>query len=136
MPRNCAVEIALNCCKQDIFRHDLVIGQSLVRCEMRAIYWRGATTPTNMRLNMTTNLKMILSALGVAAMLASPAMAKTERHHHAAPSTVYIPSDARGAVTTYGAFRAPESPMFAPDAPTPPTYDHLGLRDFQSGPRD
>jgi hypothetical protein len=56
-----------------------------------------------MRLNMTTNLKVILSAAGVAMILASPAMAKTVRHHHAAPSTVYIPSDARGSVVPYGA---------------------------------
>ena len=51
---------------------------------------------------MRTNLTAVLSAVAVAALLASPAMAKAPRHHHAAPSTVYIPSDARGSVTPYG----------------------------------
>ena len=52
---------------------------------------------------MTTRFKGILSAVGVVALLASPAMAKTVRHHQAAPSTVYIPSDARASVAPYGA---------------------------------
>jgi hypothetical protein len=52
---------------------------------------------------MRTNLTAILSAAAVAALLASPAMAKTPRHHHVAPSTVYIPNDARGSVAPYGA---------------------------------
>jgi hypothetical protein len=52
---------------------------------------------------MRTSLNAILSAAAVAALLASPAIAKTPRHHHAAPSTVYIPSDARGSVAPYGA---------------------------------
>jgi hypothetical protein len=42
------------------------------------------------------NLKVILSAVGVAALLASPAVAKQIRPTDAAPSTV--PSDARGTV--------------------------------------
>ena len=85
---------------------------------------------------MKTNLKVILSAAGIAALLASPAMAKSNaRHHYAAPSTVYIPSDARGAVAPYGAFRAPESPTYAPDAPAPRSYDNLGTPDFQDGSR-
>jgi hypothetical protein len=78
---------------------------------------------------MNTNLKVILSALSVAALLASPAMAKAERHHHTAPSTVYIPSDARGSVTPYG---ANESGPYSPDAATP--VHGLG-RDFQDGSR-
>jgi hypothetical protein len=40
---------------------------------------------------MTSNLKMILSAVGVAALLASPVMAKPVRHQHASPPTVYAP---------------------------------------------
>jgi hypothetical protein len=58
-------------------------------------------------------LKVILSAAGVAALLASPAMAKTVRHQHAAPSTVYCgilgdpitltpPINAHGFVGPYG----------------------------------
>jgi hypothetical protein len=76
---------------------------------------------------MRTNLKVILSAVSVAALLASPAMAKTERHH-AAPSTVYIPSDARGSVAPYGATVGP----YSPDAPTP---THGLNPDFQDGSR-
>jgi hypothetical protein len=47
---------------------------------------------------MRTNLKVLLSAVGVAALLASPAMAKsrTRHHHYAAPVTVYVPNDAYG----------------------------------------
>jgi hypothetical protein len=52
------------------------------------------------------------------------------KHH-----SVYIPSDARGSVAPYGVFRAPESPAYAPDAPTPRSYDNLGTPDFQDGNR-
>ena len=68
---------------------------------------------------MKTNLKTILSAIGVAALLASPAMAKTVRHHH------YIPSDARGSVAPYG---GTEGGPYTPSAPT-------GYGDFQDGSR-
>ena len=78
---------------------------------------------------MNTNLKVILSAVGVAAMLASPAMAKTVRHHHAAPSTIYIPSDARGSVAPYG---GSESGPYTPSIPTP---RHGVNPDFQDGSR-
>jgi hypothetical protein len=60
---------------------------------------------------MRTNLRVILSAaVGVATLLASPAMAKAVRHR-AAPAIVSIPSDARGAVaprgvSAYGALRS------------------------------
>ena len=47
---------------------------------------------------MKANLKVILSGVCVAALLASPAMAKTARHHRAAPSTIYVPNDAHGSV--------------------------------------
>ena len=42
---------------------------------------------------MTSNLKVIMSAVGVAALLASPALAKTE-HHRTLPSLVNVPADA------------------------------------------
>jgi hypothetical protein len=54
------------------------------------------------------NLKTILSAVGVAALLASPAMAKQTRPIDATPSSV--PSDARGTVYNEAAraqFRLP-----------------------------
>ena len=52
--------------------------------------------------NMKSNLKVILSAAGVAALLASPAMAKSPAqhhntvHHYAAPARAYVPSSAYG----------------------------------------
>ena len=71
---------------------------------------------------MRTNLKVILSAVGVAALLASPAMAKTVRHQQAAPSTSYGYS--------YG-YRANEGGAYTPSAPAT-----RGLnRDFQDGSR-
>jgi hypothetical protein len=83
-----------------------------------------------MRLNMSTNLKVILSAVGVAALLASPAMAKTVRHQAAAPSTVFLPSDAHGSVAPYG------RGVFEGGAYTPSAPVTRGLnRDFQDGSR-
>jgi hypothetical protein len=49
---------------------------------------------------MRINLNAILSAAAVVALLVFPAIATAPRH--AAPSRVYIPSDARGSVTPYG----------------------------------
>jgi hypothetical protein len=89
---------------------------------------------------MNTKLKGILSAMGVAALLASPAMAKTTHHHHGASSAV--PSDARGAATHGSAIRyspygfvprvPTESGPYTPDIPTPA---HGLNPDFQDGSR-
>ena len=87
--------------------------------------------PKHMRLNMRTNLKMILSAVGVAALLASPAVAKTVRHHHVRPSAVYIPNDARGSVAPYG-HGSFEGGPYTPSIPTPA---HGLNPDFQDGSR-
>jgi hypothetical protein len=87
--------------------------------------------PKHTRLNMRTNLKMILSAVGVAALLASPAMAKTVRHHHVTPSTIYVPNDARGSVAPYG-YGSFEGGPYTPSIPTPA---HGLNRDFQDGSR-
>ncbi len=46
---------------------------------------------------MPSNLKAILSAVGVAALVASPVMAKSHAH------TNQVPADARGAATPYAA---------------------------------
>jgi hypothetical protein len=83
-----------------------------------------------MRLNMTSNLKVMLSALGVAALLASPAMAKSHaRTHRAAPSIVNVPYDARASVQPYAS--APVVTVYAPDLPTQP-HRNGGLNpDFQ-----
>jgi hypothetical protein len=63
---------------------------------------------------MRTNLTIILSAIGVAALLASPVVAKTVRHH------VNIPSDARRSVAPhgYGSFA---------NAVNPPCHEFLGF---------
>jgi hypothetical protein len=51
---------------------------------------------------MKSNLKVLLSAAGVVALLASPAMADSSARHrsaihrHAAPATVYVPGNAYG----------------------------------------
>jgi hypothetical protein len=78
---------------------------------------------------MTSNLKAILSAVGVAALLASPALAKTA-HNHAAPSLANVPADAhasvvgpsRSAVTVY----APNVPQQAHETPGPNPDFQLG----------
>ena len=84
---------------------------------------------------MRTRMKGILSAVGVAALLASPAMAKTVRHHHNAPSAV--PSDAQGSAIRYAPYRfVPRGPAqsgpYTPDMPTPA---HGLNPDFQDGSR-
>ena len=76
---------------------------------------------------MNTNMKVILSALGVAALLASPAMAKTLPQRHVAPSAVYIPNDARASVAPYGTFEG------GPYTPSQPAPTHGVNPDFQSG---
>ena len=78
---------------------------------------------------MRANLKVILSAASVAALLASPAMAKTMRYGHAAPSTLFIPSDARGSVAP---FAANEGSPYTPSMPTP---KYGANRDFQAPER-
>jgi len=73
---------------------------------------------------MKTNLKVILSAASVAALLAAPAMAKTVQSH---ASTKYIPIDARGSVAPSG---VNEGGPYTPSMPTP----RRGLNaDFQNG---
>jgi hypothetical protein len=72
---------------------------------------------------MKTNLKVILSAVGVAALLAAPAMAKTARFH---ASTKNIPIDARGSVAPYGVNEG------GPYTPSMPTTRHGLSADFQN----
>jgi hypothetical protein len=56
----------------------------------------------NMRPNMKSNLKLILPAIGVAALLASPALADSSArhhgsvHHYGAPARTYAPYGAYG----------------------------------------
>jgi hypothetical protein len=78
---------------------------------------------------MNTNLKMILSAVGVAALIASPAMAKS-RHQQTAPSLVNVPADARASTDTYVAPRTVEQPYSA-DARVAPHQNSDLSNDFQ-----
>ena len=77
---------------------------------------------------MIANLKVILLAIG-AALLASPAVAKSKQHD-AVPSTAYIPAYVQGSAASY---RATEGGPYTPSSPTP---SHGFNRDFQTGPRN
>ena len=79
---------------------------------------------------MTSNLKIILSAVGVAALLASPAMAKTERHHQAAPSLTNVPAEAHGSGAPN---EAPAVTIYAPDLKVQAHSTGGQNPDFQSG---
>jgi DMSO/TMAO reductase YedYZ molybdopterin-dependent catalytic subunit len=74
---------------------------------------------------MKANLKVILSVVGVAALLASPAMAKQMR-----PAKVLaVPSDARASVAPYGVNEG------GPYTPSVPSSRYNTNRDFQNGSR-
>jgi hypothetical protein len=80
---------------------------------------------------MTSNLKVMLSALGVAALLASPAMAKSHvRAHRATPSTVTVPYDARASVLPYAS--APAVTVYGAELPTQPHRNGGLAPDFQT----
>ena len=70
--------------------------------------------------NMRVNLTVILSAVGVAALLASPASARTR--HYSAPFYGY-----------YGAYYGGGS--YGPYTPSIPSPRHGYSRDFQDGSR-
>jgi len=76
---------------------------------------------------MNTNMKVMLSALGVAALLVAPAMAYTVPQRNVAPSAGYIPYDARASVAPYGTFEG------GPYTPSQPAPTHGVNPDFQSG---
>ena len=63
---------------------------------------------------MKSNLKLILSAVSVAALLASPALAKSHARH-VAPVLSNVPADARGSVESYG----PAQRVYSPNAYAP-----------------
>ena len=78
---------------------------------------------------MTSNLKVILSAVSVAALLASPALAKTA-NNHAAPSLVNVPADAHASVL------GPNGSLVSVYAPNLPQQAHETAGpnpDFQLG---
>ena len=75
---------------------------------------------------MKANLKVILSAVGVAALLASPAIAKQMRP----AKLLVVPSDAHASVAPYGINEG------GPYSPSIPTLRYGTSRDFQNGSRD
>jgi DMSO/TMAO reductase YedYZ molybdopterin-dependent catalytic subunit len=75
---------------------------------------------------MKANLKVILSAVGVAALLASPAMAKQTRH----AKVLVVPSDARASVAPYTLNEG------GPYTPSMSTTRYGTSRDFQNGSKD
>jgi hypothetical protein len=79
---------------------------------------------------MTSNLKVILSAVGVAALVASPTLAKSQvRTNHVAPAAV--PADARASVAPNAA-----QPLVTPYGPDvrEPAHETAGPSpDFQLG---
>jgi hypothetical protein len=76
---------------------------------------------------MTSHVTMIVPAAAVAALLASPVLAKTA-HHHSAPSQTVVPADVH-ASTAQSASHAFISPYGAdlPQQPHTSTVNH----DFQ-----
>jgi DMSO/TMAO reductase YedYZ molybdopterin-dependent catalytic subunit len=74
---------------------------------------------------MKTNLKVILSIVGAAALLASPAMAKQVRP----AKLLAFPSDARASVAPYGLNEG------GPYTPSAPASRYNTNRDFQTGSR-
>jgi hypothetical protein len=82
---------------------------------------------------MRANLKVVLAAIGAAALVASPAIAKTVRHTHVAPSTANTWSNAYGSVAPYSPYGAAnEGGPYTPSKPAPPSSKN---NDFQDGPR-
>jgi hypothetical protein len=79
---------------------------------------------------MTSNLKVILSAVGVAALVTSPALAKSHvRTNHVAPAAV--PADAHAYVAPNGAHQLVTP--YAPDLPQQPHETAGQNPDFQLG---
>jgi hypothetical protein len=70
---------------------------------------------------------LILSIVGVAALLVSPAMAQQKRPRNAA--SLAVPSDARASVAPYSGNEG------GPHTPSIPTSRSGAARDFQNGSR-
>ena len=78
---------------------------------------------------MASNLKIILSAVSVAALLASPAAAKTQRHQQTAPALVNVPADARASFAP----NASVVTVYSPDVRVQAYPMHGVNPDFQLG---
>ena len=79
---------------------------------------------------MTTNLKVILSAAGIAALLASPAMART-RHYYA---PIYNTPIYNAPAPYYGGYYGGGG-SYGPYTPSVPTLPYGPSLDFQNGSR-
>jgi hypothetical protein len=78
---------------------------------------------------MTSNLKVILSAVSVAALLASPAMAKSHARTNEAPSIVNVPYDAHASVAPHTSAQAVT--VYSPDVRVAPHQNGALNPDFQ-----
>jgi len=70
-------QTALNHYKQDIFRHGPALNNALVRCGIGVMSGGSVNNEPRMRLYMKTNVKVVLSVLAFAGLVAAPAVAKT-----------------------------------------------------------
>jgi hypothetical protein len=119
---------ALNSCKYDIFMnnaHDLVIAKPLVRCGINGQLEARAQARQHEVEDMKSSLKIVLSAVSVAALLASPALAKSHaRAHHTAPSLANVPADARASAEAYGS-SGPAQRVYSPNVYDPALHSGL-----------
>jgi hypothetical protein len=86
------------------------------------------TPPPPTILKRRFDMKLILSAAGIAALLASPVMAQQGRPHNTPQPN--IPKDARASAAPYGGNEG------GPYTPSIPTLPHGTNRDFQKGSKD
>jgi hypothetical protein len=83
----------------------------------------------NMRLNMNSNLKVLLSAVGVVALVVSPALAKPRHHQDVTRTLAHVPSDAHAGVGAYAPAPSAQT-VYAPDVRVPAQSYELNP-DFQ-----
>jgi hypothetical protein len=100
--------------------HGLVIEITLVQCGINSQLEARAQALKHEVEHMTSNLKIVLSAVSVAALLASPALAKS-RAHKAAPSLANVPADARASAEAYG----PAQRVYSPNVYDPTLHSGL-----------
>jgi hypothetical protein len=78
---------------------------------------------------MPLNVRVILWAIGVATLLASPTLAKIQRHQDTAPSLANVPGDAHASVSP----NASAVTVYAPDVKVPAHPASSLNPDFQLG---
>jgi hypothetical protein len=102
--------------------------ETMKNAHLSARVMRIKTPPPPTILKRRLNMKAILLAAGIAALLASPAMAQQTRPQKTALPN--IPKDARASAAPSGANEG------GPYTPSTPTLPHGTNRDFQNGSKD